>query len=106
MVTNLEQKAHTMAKIHTSLCALAVLSVGVASAQEPIAPPIAQNAAPAVPAPIEPPIQVPGSTPALPAGAADPSAPGLPGGAPGLPTAPALAPGAARLNDFQGDPID
>ena len=99
-----------MAKIHTSLCALAVLSVGAAYAQEPIAPPIAQvtpAAAPgaaATPAVIEPPIQVPGSTPALPAGVVDPNAPALPPGS--LPTAPALPPGAARLNDFQGDPID
>jgi type IV pilus assembly protein PilQ len=110
-VTNLEQKAHTMAKIHTSLCALAVFSVSAAYAQDPIAPPIAQATSPAVPAPIEPPIQVPGSQQvippavgdALPAGA---TAPGAIPGAPNMPTAPALAPGAARLNDFQGDPID
>src|SRR5436190_23483860 len=96
-----------MAKFHTSLCAFAVLSVGAAYAQEPISPPIAQAnpAAPAAPAVIEPPIQVPGSTPALPAGApVDPNAPGLPPG--NLPTAPGLPPGAARLNDFHGDPID
>jgi type IV pilus secretin PilQ/predicted competence protein len=101
-----------MAKIHTSLCALAVLSVSAAYAQEPIAPPIAQVApptSPAVPAPIEPPIQVPGSQQVIPPAVGDPlppgSAPVIPG-ATTLPTAPALPPGAARLNDFQGDPID
>jgi len=101
-----------MAKLHTSLCALVVFSVSAAYAQDPIFPvaPIAQATPPAVPAPIEPPIQVPGSQQvippavgdALPAGT-EPSA--IPG-APALPAAPALAPGASRLNDFQGDPID
>jgi len=121
---NLEPKAHTMAKIPTSLCVIAALSVSAVTAQEPIAPPIAAPTAPAapaaVPAPIEPPIQVPGSQQVIPPVVGDPTVPGapIPGapaipGAPdatvgpdGLPIAPALPPSAARLNDFQGDPID
>lgn len=112
---NLEPKAHTMAKTPTSLCVLAALSVGAVTAQEPIAPPTAPSAPAAVPAPIEPPIQVPGSQQVIPPAVGNPipGAPAIPGapGAPattpdGLPAAPALSPGAARLNDFQGDPID
>src|SRR5687768_15537673 len=104
-----------MAKLHTSLCALAVLSVHAAYAQEPSAfpaAPIAQATPPAVPAPIEPPIQVPGSQQVIPPAVGETLPPGttvVPGVpvAPGtLPDAPTLAPGAARLNDFQGDPID
>ncbi len=97
-----------MAKIPKSLCALALLSVSAGYAQEPIAPPIAQATPPALPAPIEPPIQVPGSQQVIPPAPGD-ALPGLPGAAPGAPgttVAPALPPGAARLNDFQGDPID
>ena len=100
-----------MAKIHSSLCALAVLSVSASYAQEVIAPPIAQATPPALPAPIEPPIQVPGGQQTIPPAVGDPTAtPVLPGapGAPAVPAtgAPALPPSAARLNDFQGDPID
>lgn len=97
-----------MAKLPTSICAAAVLTVSAVHAQEtaaatPAPAPISPPTTPAVaPAPIEPPIQ--------PAGAAqqvvppvDPNAPPVPG-APGAPTA--LAPNTARLNDFQGDPID
>jgi type IV pilus secretin PilQ/predicted competence protein len=100
-----------MVKIHTSLCALAVLSVSAAYAQEPAFPAarLAQATPSAVPAPIEPPIQVL-ETQVLPPGVVDPLSPGAippgPAGAPGLPSAPALPPGASRLNDFQGDPID
>src|SRR6185312_4167945 len=73
------------------------------AAATPAPAPITPPTTPAVaPAPIEPPIQ--------PAGAAqqvvppvDPNAPPVPG-APGAPTQ--LAPNTARLNDFQGDPID
>jgi type II secretory pathway component GspD/PulD (secretin) len=111
-----------MAKLHNSLCALAVLSVSAASAQDtapaPIAPieapfaaPVAQvtPAAPAaVPAPIEPPIQVPGNQQVIPPAVVDPTGTPLPGAVvdPNAPVAPALPPTAARLNDFQGDPID
>lgn len=106
-----------MAKIHTSLCALAVFSVSAAYAQEPIAPPIAPAAAPTapvVPAPIEPPIQVPGSQQIIPPAVGDPLPPGAlpPPAIPAIPGAPipepdpSLPPNASRLNDFQGDPID
>jgi type IV pilus secretin PilQ/predicted competence protein len=106
-------KAHTMVKLSTSLCVLALLSASSAYAQEtaaatptplpvpppaPIAPPTSGQL---TPAPIEPPIQPAGSTQVLP-----PALPGD-GAAPGAPAAnTALPPGAARLNDFQGDPID
>jgi len=107
---NLELKAHTMAKIPTSLCVLAALSVSAVTAQEPIAPPTSPAAPSAVPAPIEPPIQVPGSQQVIPPAVGtmpgDPVIPGAPVSPDGLPTAPALPPTAARLNDFQGDPID
>ena len=110
-----------MAKISTSLCALAVLSVSSASAQDlaaatpalaPIAPPT--TAAAVSPAPIEPPIQPAGGQQLVPPAVVDPNAPAALGqtpgapGAPGtnIPVAPALPPSAARLNDFQGDPID
>lgn len=104
-----------MAKIHTSLCALAVFSVSAAYAQEPIAPPLAQAAAPsapAVPAPIEPPIQVPGSQQVIPPAVGDALPPGATPPPPAIPGAPipepdpTLSPNASRLNDFQGDPID
>ena len=125
-----------MAKLSISLCALAVLSVSSASAQnlaaatpaplpEPIAPPTSTStgASPAPiappgsgavsPAPIEPPIQPAGGAagspdqvlpPVLDPAAQAAGTPGAPGGA--VPVAPALPPTAARLNDFQGDPID
>lgn len=99
-----------MAKLSTSLCAAAVLTVSSASAQDPaaatpapapITPPPASTAV--TPAPIEPPVQ-PAGTPQqiVPPVPTDPNAPPVPGaGAPN-----ALPAGAARLNDFQGDPID
>jgi type IV pilus secretin PilQ/predicted competence protein len=98
-------------KLHTSLCTLAVLSVSIAFAQEPISPNFAQAKPSAIPAPIEPPIQVPGSQRVIPPAVGDaiPASapiPGAPGSPDTMPTAPALPPTAARLNDFQGDPID
>lgn len=106
-----------MAKLPTSLYALAALSVSSAFAQEPVAaasspmPPIppGSSALAAVPAPIEPPIQVPGSQQTIPPVVGDPLPPGViavPGAPTAAPAAPALPPSAARLNDFQGDPID
>jgi type IV pilus secretin PilQ/predicted competence protein len=122
-----------MAKLSNSLCALALLSVSSAAAQDlaaatpaPIAPPPAvpsastsSSASPAAiapptaggnsPAPIEPPIQPGQGQQLVPPAVTDPNAPGgVPAaGAPGsVPVAPALSPTAARLNDFQGDPID
>ena len=101
-----------MVKLSTSLCALAVLATSTAHAQQtaanpapaPILPPTTTSA---TPAPIEPPIQPAAGQPQqlVPPAVVDPNAPAgqLPGN---LPTAPALSAGAARLNDFQGDPID
>ncbi len=111
MFTNLEPKAHTMANLPKSLCALAVLSIGAAYAQEPVAPPAAP-AAPAVPAPIEPPIQVSPTQQTIPPAVGDalptvpPAIPGAPAGVDTMAAPSALPPGASRLNDFQGDPID
>ncbi|MEP6672044.1 MAG: hypothetical protein ABJF10_22970 [Chthoniobacter sp.] len=102
-----------MAKLSTSLCAAAVFSVSSAYAQDtaaatpapaPIVPPTSSAIAPA---PIEPPIQSPagGAQQVVPPALNDPNAlPGAPGTQPT--TAGALPATAARLNDFQGDPID
>ncbi len=92
-----------MAKFHSTLCALAALSVSSALAQTPAATNPVVPAA--VPAPIEPPIQVPANQQVIPPAVGDPSAPlpGLPGGLP-----PALAPGGtsgSNLIEFQGDEI-
>ncbi len=100
-----------MANLPTSLCAIAVLSVGAVSAQEPIAPPSAPPMqTPAVPAPIEPPIQVPDGQQAIPPAVGEvvpgvPMTPAIPG-APGVVDTSTMPPTASRLNDFQGDPID
>ena len=109
-----------MANLPTSLYVLAALSVSSAFAQEPLAaaatplPPALQGLA-VVPAPIEPPIQVSSSAPSLPPAVGDPVGnvpPPIVPGAPGAPGAgaagagPALPANSARLNDFQGDPID
>ncbi|HSI15776.1 MAG TPA: hypothetical protein VK961_27260 [Chthoniobacter sp.] len=100
-----------MAKLSTSICAAAaVLTVSAAHAQDtaaatPAPAPISPPTSPVIaPAPIEPPIQPAGAgqqlVPPVP-GAAVPGAPGTePGAATALPAT------AARLNDFQGDPID
>jgi type IV pilus secretin PilQ/predicted competence protein len=113
-----------MAKTPVSFCVLAAaLTVSSALAQDPANPTAGAAPAPAVapaspattPAPIEPPITpsgqqgippaVGGSTVpgALPTDATLPGGAAVPGGAA---AAPALPPSAARLNDFQGDPID
>ena len=108
-----------MAKTPASLCVLAALTVSSALAQEPanpnagaapvvpvVAPASSATASPATPAPIEPPITTSGQ-PTIPPAVGSPAAPGtLPPEVPGGQTAPALPPSAARLNDFQGDPID
>ncbi|MEA3212146.1 MAG: type pilus assembly protein PilQ [Chthoniobacter sp.] len=103
-----------MVPFRSTLCVLAVLSAGSLFAQAPIEPVIPT----AIPAPIEPPVQV-SATPILPGtttttttttnGAVIAAAP-IPG-APLTPPLPGAAPGApqvngAHLNDFQGDPID
>ena len=99
-----------MAKLHSSLCAFAAVSLSAALAQEPapkVSPaPIDPPRLVAVPAPIAPPI----NTPAVPVQVAPAGVttttlvtdPALP--IPGAPTA--LAPSTSRLSDFQGDPID
>ncbi len=110
-----------MAKTPASLCVLAALTVSSALAQEPANPnagaasvppavaPASPGGTPATPAPIEPPI-TPSGQPGIPPVVGGPSTPGalptdIPGG-PAATAAPALPPTAARLNDFQGDPID
>ena len=108
------QKAHTLAKLSTSLCAVAVLTLSSASGQNNAAPVPAPITPPptVAPAPIEPPIQpATGAPQVLPPTVTDPNT--LPGQTPGVPGAPgvpsttnALPATAARLNDFQGDPID
>lgn len=92
-----------MARLSFTICALGVITVSAALAQQTTTPP-ASPAAAAVPAPIDPPVE----TIAL----ADTAVPGLPG-APGEPTpgeppvtAPvALDPNAARVFEFQKDEI-
>src|SRR5258708_6232571 len=78
-ITNPSNRKHIMAKLSTSLCAVAVLTVSSASPQQILPPTTVDPNAPAG--------QIPG-------------APGTVPAANGLPA------GAARLNDFQGDPID
>ena len=87
-----------MAKLHSSLCVFAALSMSAVLAQNPAATPAA------VPAPIEPPIQVPATQQAIPpaiGGAPVPDATGLPPAT----TATAAAPNAVRTVEFQGDEI-
>jgi len=102
-----------MVKLHPTFCVLAALSVSSVLAQSPAAPAtpaatlVAAVPAAAVPAPIEPPIQVTGTPQVIPpAVGGTPSADladlaGLP-----LPSAaPAVAPTAVRTVEFQGDEI-
>ncbi|MDB6149569.1 MAG: Type and secretion system protein [Chthoniobacter sp.] len=95
-----------MAKLHPTLCALAVLSVGTALAQETAPLSSTPNPAAAIaPAAIEPPVAVTGEVAQIAPPAAVPDAAPIPGVDPALtPVAP--APNGNRLNDFQGDPID
>ena len=108
-----------MVKLSTSLCVFAIVSVSSASGQDtvaanptpaPIAPP---TPAAVTPAPIEPPIQPPTQlAPAatdgnpLPTQLQPAGAVGTTGTIPMTTPGSTLPPGAARLNDFQGDPID
>ena len=99
-----------MAHLHSSLCAFAAISLSAALAQEPtpagaLAKPINAAKAAALPAPIDPPITAPAVTTTT-VQVAPAGAPALPAD-PTLSVAPtALAPGASRVSDFQGDPID
>lgn len=95
-----------MVHFRPSLCAIAILSAGSVFAQDNIA----ANTPAAIPAPIEPPVQVPAAVvnAASPAGetavtVTQQVVPGVPAAAPEPMALPATA---ARLNDFQGDPID
>lgn len=96
-----------MAKTRPTLCVLAALSASALIAQEPVpsTPPAA------IPPPIEPPVQVPAAVPP-PVNAVEAPVPVSPTStipaqtAPEMASVPQLAPTAARLNDFQGDPID
>ncbi len=94
-----------MVKLRPSLCALAILSAGHLLAQQDAAAP---STPAAIPAPIEPPVQVAPLAATVPLSPSDTSVtltqqPGAPVGAPAPMALPATA---ARLNDFQGDPID
>jgi type IV pilus secretin PilQ/predicted competence protein len=86
-----------------SLCALAIFSAGSLFAQE-----AAPSTPAAIPAPIEPPVQVPIEKAPAPAGspAVTVTQQVVPGVAPAAPAPMVLPATAARLNDFQGDPID
>lgn len=104
-----------MVQLRPSLCAIALLSTGALLAQEtaaPSTPAPAPAAAPAaIPAPIEPPVQTP-PIEAAPSNAAPGDAvaavaqQAVPGVTVEASAPPALPASAARLNDFQGDPID
>ena len=108
-----------MVKLHSTLCVFAALSVSSVLAQTPAAKPAAPAptaaatapapAAPAlvaaaVPAPIEPPIQVPASQQVIP-----PAVGGTPvldaSGLPPVTTAPVSTPSSVRTVEFQGDEI-
>ena len=96
-----------MAKLHSTFCALAALSVSSVLAQAPAAKPAAPVTPAAVPAPIEPPIQVPAGQQAIPpavggVGAIDPT---LPGGLPPATLPTTSAPNAVKTVEFQGDEI-
>ncbi|MDQ3622285.1 MAG: hypothetical protein M3463_07330 [Verrucomicrobiota bacterium] len=100
-----------MSKLHRTLCALGILSLASAYAQQPQVPaepaapvldaPAPEAPAAATPAPIEPPIAVPGAPQETSAPVViDPAVP------PGTPTsAPVYDPSAARVFEFQKDEI-
>ena len=96
-----------MAKLHSTLCVFAALSVSSVLAQTPAAKPAAPVSPAAVPAPIEPPIQVPATQQVIPpaVGGATAADPTLPGGLPPA-TAPTTGtPNAVKTVEFQGDEI-
>ncbi len=90
-----------MAKLHSTLCIFAALSVSSVLAQTPAAKPAA------VPAPIEPPIQVPATQQAIPpaVGGATAIDPTVPGGLPPATAPTASSPNAVKTVEFQGDEI-
>jgi type IV pilus assembly protein PilQ len=103
-----------MVHLRSSLCAIAFLSAGSLFAQQPEAA-TSPSTPSAIPAVIDPPVEAPPTAPAaVPAGVPtpgiDPSVTitqeAVPGVAPVAPAPMALPATAARLNDFQGDPID
>ncbi len=92
-----------MTKLHSTFCALAVLSVSSVLAQTAVTP----GAAAVIPAPIEPPIQVPAGQQIIPpavggVGATDTT---LPGGLPPATASATFSPNAVKTVEFQGDEI-
>lgn len=107
-VSNLELETFTpMAKLHSTFCVLAALSVSSVLAQIPAAKTAAPSAPTAVPAPIEPPIQVPANQQVIPpaVGGVAPLDPTLPGGLPPASAPTTGAPNAVKTVEFQGDEI-
>ncbi len=94
-----------MVKLRSSLCAIALFSAGSLLAQD-----AAPGSPAAIPAPIEPPVQLPPALANLSQLPAETSVTVTQQAVPGVPAempAPMALPAtAARLNDFQGDPID
>jgi len=98
---HLRTPLHSMVKLRFSLCA-ALLAAGHLVAQETAAPA-------AIPAPIEPPVQplAPSTAETVPRTETSVTVSQIaPPAAPEAPAPMALPATAARLNDFQGDPID
>src|SRR6266853_1244680 len=102
------RKPTIMVNLRHSLCALVFLFAGHLIAQD-----VAANTPAAIPAPIDPPVPVAPSAPVaanVPVPPADGSVTVTQQTVPGVPAAasePLVLPAtAARLNDFQGDPID
>ena len=99
--SNLELTTSTpMAKLHSTLCVFAALSVSSVLAQSPAAKP-------ATPAVIEPPLNVPATQQVIPpaVGGATALDPTLAGGLPPANTAPVNTPNVTKTYDFQGDEI-
>jgi len=88
-----------MAKLHSTLCVFAALSVSSVLAQDP---PIKTTTSVVVPAPIEPPIQIPASQQIIP-----PAVGGVPLDPSGFPpqTAPVAPTNGPKTVEFQGDEI-
>ncbi len=94
-----------MVHLRHSLCAIAILSAGSLFAQD-----AAPSTPAAIPAPIEPPVQVPqqiaNAAPPVGGTSVTVTQQAVPGVASDAAIPMALPATAARLNDFQGDPID
>ena len=100
-VSNLELETSTpMAKLHSTFCVLAALSVSSVLAQTPVAKP-------ATPAVIEPPLNVPATQQIIPpaVGGVAPLDPTFPGGLPPATVPTTSAPNSVKTVEFQGDEI-